>query len=298
MRFFLKKIKLISSLLTVWMLVCSVACQLKPTKVYETQPTQKKESAVDKTKEIPTETVIIDVRPNFEYQLTHINGALSMQWSDFTEREAPLLGLLEKDLFFHARKLARMGISPNTPVIVVGKGLQGVGEEGRLAWTLSMLGLKNVKVASIDLFEVPLTSAPAAPREAKPIWKPDVDESLVISKKQFLKIIRTPKVDPNSPVIIDVRSEAEYLGKASTQFSRAPDIGTMNVEWKEFFTRAGEPNKAIIERLEAVGIHRERPVILISEKGVRSGAATWALRQLGYSKATNFAGGYMQLLSK
>jgi thiosulfate/3-mercaptopyruvate sulfurtransferase len=39
-------------------------------------------------------------------------------------------------------------------------------------------------------------------------------------------------------------------------------------------------------------------VEVISNHGVRSGAVTWALRRLGYTKARNFAGGYEQVTFK
>jgi thiosulfate/3-mercaptopyruvate sulfurtransferase len=219
-----------------------------------------------------------------------------MQWSDFTQHEEPFEGELEKDLFFHARRLARLGIDPSTPVIVVGLGPQGHGEEGRVAWTLKYLGVKNVSFASIDHFSLPLTSEEAPPRESKSLWKPQVDDSLLVDRKTMLKLITKPR-DTKAPVIVDVRTHQEYLGKTSTALNKEiPDIGAINIPWTEFFDSHGLIVPAMKQKLEAVAITPEKVLYVISEKGVESAAVTLALRELGYTKAANFAGGYSELI--
>lgn len=271
------------------------ACQSAPTKVYESAPAEPKAGSVAVIKP-DDNTVIIDARPSFQYAMAHLNGSQNMQWTDFTQREAPYFGELEKDLFFHARRLARLGIDPSTPVIVVGAGPQGHGEEGRVAWTLKYMGVKNVKFVSIDYFSLPLTNnEEAEPRANKPLWKPQVDESLSVDRKTMVKLIAKPRT-ADSPVIIDARSHQEYLGKASTQYSKAPDIGAINIPWTEFFDSKGLVLPSMKQKLESVGITPNKTLYVISERGVESAAATLALRELGFSKAANFPGGYLELI--
>jgi thiosulfate/3-mercaptopyruvate sulfurtransferase len=192
-----------------------LGCQQTPTKVYQQVPTSAK-GADPLAIAITDKTVIVDARPAFEYSVSHLNGAINLRSEDFTQRETPFLGLLELDLFQLTRYLGRIGIGPNTPVVVVGRGPQGAGEEGRVAWTLKYLGVKDVKFASIDHFSLPLTSAEAPPKASVTIWKPEVDESLQISKDDFVAEMKKPRTTADAPVIIDVRSSEEYLGKVTS----------------------------------------------------------------------------------
>ena len=270
-------------------------CAQAPTKMYESKPVEAKASEAAPVK-VDDQTVILDARPAFQYAISHLNGSQNIQWSDFSQREYPYDGELEKDLFFHARRLARLGIDPATPVVIVGLGSNGHGEEGRVAWTLKVLGIKAVRFVNIDYFSMPLTSEEAPPRENKPIWKPQVDSSLVVDRKTIIKLLASPRKS-DSPVIIDVRLSKDYLSKKPSSFGKPiPDIGAMNIPWTEFFDSHGLMIPGMKQKLEAVGITPDKTLYVISEKGVESAGVTLALRQLGYKKTANFAGGYLELI--
>ncbi len=107
----------------------------------------------------------------------------------------------------------------------------------------------------------------------------------------------SPRTHALTPVIIDVRPEADYLGKGTSIISKkAPDLGAINIPWTQFITAKGEANYEIGERLRQIAITTDRDLVLIDDQGVRSAMATLVLRELGFSKATNFAGGYLELL--
>lgn len=272
-----------------------LGCQTPPTVIHESEPTQVKKGDGRESSEI--NWVVIDARPSFEYSLSHVPGAISMRWEDFSQKEEPYLGLLEKDLYFHARRLARMGIGPKTPVMILGRGPKGEGEEGRLAWTLKVLGVENVRFNHVDNFSTPFRNQEPPPLAAVPLWKPEVDSSLFIDKKEFLKLVMSPRSQLQSPIIIDVRIESDYLGKGQSRISKkAPDIGAMNIPWTNFIDSKGQANSEIVAKLTQVGIAKDRDIVLIDEKGVRSATAAMVLRELGFNKATNFAGGYMELI--
>lgn len=273
-----------------------VSCQTKPTKVFESIETKVKSG---QAAEVPKDVVIVDARPAFEYSISHINGSVNVRWDEFTQPQEPFRGLFETDLFFHARRLSRLGIGPETPVIVVGRGPQGQGEEGRVAWTLRYLGLKNVRFMHVDAFDRPNTREEAPPRANLPIWKPEFETSLIVDRATVLTKMLIPKDQPEAPVIIDVRPEAEYLGKVPSVLpQRPPDIGAINVPWTEFITSQGIVVTDIREKLLQVGVSPERTVICISNRGVESATVTLALRELGYTKATNYAGGFADLIAE
>lgn len=274
-----------------------VGCQQAPTKVYQSQPVTAKGGSSEIM--ITDQTVIIDARPAFEYTVAHLNGSIHLRPEDFTQKETPFQGLLDPDHFALARRLARLGITPDTPVVVVGRGLEGKGEEGRMAWTLKFLGVKDVRFADIEYFSLPLSTAEAPPRAHAPIWKPVVDESLEVSKAEVQNVMKTVK-RPNEPrtVIIDVRPSEEYLGKTAKAKTATIDIGAINIPWTEFFTPKGLVHETVRSKLESVGITTDREIIVIANQGVESAAVTLALRELGYKKAANFSGGYVLLNSK
>jgi thiosulfate/3-mercaptopyruvate sulfurtransferase len=275
-----------------------VACQQVPTKVYQTQSPQTKE-ADNKAIVVTDQTIIVDARPAFEYSVAHLNGSLPLRPEDFTQREDRFKGLLDLDHFALTRRLARLGISPESQVVVVGRGLQGRGEEGRVAWTLQRLGVKNVDFAALDFFSIPLSTVEAPPRAPVAMWKPQGDETLEVTRRQFLNDSMKPKMGADAVVIIDVRSSEEYLGKVtSSRAPKAPDMGAINVPWSEFFRQNGLVNESVKDRLQAVGISTGQKIYVISHDGMESAAVTMALRELGFSRAANFAGGYRELLFK
>lgn len=272
-----------------------IGCQSPPTKIFESG-----QSAEKSGEKIPSDVLVIDARPPFEYAISHLPGSLNMRWEDFAQKTEPYKGLLEKDLYFHARRLARYGISPKRKILIVGRGIQGKGEAGRLAWTFRVMGIKNVTVKTIDSFSIPLTKQESPPFESVPIWKPEVDLSLTVEKDFFLKDIMRPHGAKDYPVVIDVRSEGEYLGKDTSSYysANAPDLNAINIPFTEFLNEQGEVQSSIKDRLEAVGITSQRKIYVIDELGVRSAAVTLALREMGYARTANVTGGYMYLMGK
>ena len=188
------------------------------------------------------------------------------------------------DLSREARRLALYGIEPTSSVIVIGNGIKGDGAEGRLAWTLAYMGIKNVKALPISKFNIPMTAAETPPPKNKAPWKPSYDESLVVQRKTFLKEV---KRIPRAALVLDVRDEKEYL--------KDDVIGALNIPWQNFMNLDGSVNSAMASQLESLGHSKSKLIIVVSNAGVRSAYITLLLRQLGFLKATNFAGGYLSL---
>ena len=262
-------------------------CMTQPTKSFEEEPALKKDLT-----SLSADVVLIDARPSFQHQLARPSGAIGMSWQDFSQKSEPFLGVLEKDLFFHARRLARMGISPQSSILVLGNGQQGQGEEGRLAWTLKVLGISKVQIGHVNHFRMASSKAEAPPRAAVPIWKPEPTEGLEIGKPEFENLLFQPRVAPDSPVLIDVRSVDEYVGKVGRSLKL--DYSAINIPWTEFITSKGEPDPAVVDKLQSLSIGKNRRLIVIDWQGVRSGLATFVLREFGFT-ASNYSGGYDEL---
>ncbi len=286
-----------------------MSCAPKPTKVVSENPIlARRESQKSK---ITAETVILDVRAPFEFNLSHIPGSINVAWEDFSRRSPDYRGLIEKDMHPIVRRLALVGIDPQTPALVVGKGLLGRGEEGRVAWTLEYLGIQNVQLAAVEDFRERREHQDALEIKNKKFWTIQLDLSSVISweelrakiegsaypstraRRQALGGASLPAKDENFAVI-DVRSPEEY--SIDNLNKRTPRVFHFdNIDWREFFTENMDPNPIIVKVLNDKGITQMTEIDLISNHGVRSGSVAWALQKMGYKKARNFAGGYEQV---
>ena len=295
---------LISSFVSVCFMFFVAACETGPTKSHDSQLIQAKSSTELKSTlpVIVEHTVVIDARPPFEFALSHLNGSVNLRWEDFAQRTKPFRGLLDRDYFSLASRLATYGISPQTQVVVVGRGLRGEGEEGRLAWTFKVLGVQDVRFASIESFSLPRTKEEAPLRKNEALWKPVIDSTLTVDRDLFVKKVfkTSAKASQASVRVIDVRNEAEYLGKDSQSpyAHSAPDIGAINIPWGQFFDTRGLTKLNLTAKLEAVGITKDQEIYVIDNQGVRSASVTLALREMGFFRAANFAGGYMELIEK
>ncbi len=124
----------------------------------------------------------------------------------------------------------------------------------------------------------------------KPYWKPEVMESLAVDVKDFKAQALN---GGEGTIILDVRSQQEFALRNVSQ-TKGVQARVANIEWTEFFGDKGLPKKQVENILLERGISKDTKILLISNHGVRSGAAAYALDYLGYKKVSNFAGGYEQ----
>lgn len=99
--------------------------------------------------------LVVDSRPEIEYEAGHIPSALRLGWEDWNAK--PTVGL-SLDLWEpgywgaldnfrleeFAGQLAQLGLSNYRPVVVYADSLASKGREGRIAWMLLYLGVENV----------------------------------------------------------------------------------------------------------------------------------------------------------
>lgn len=285
------------------------ACATAPTKVKETVERKRDEAGAAQAApiKITPQTVIVDARSAFEYSTAHVPDSVNLEWRSFTNPERR--GELHGDHFALARRLSWMGIGPQTHVVVVGNGLSGNGEEGRVAWMLAYLGVSNVQFAQLDSLKFRLTNIVEDNRpKSVPMWKPQVVESLAASREEVIFVVNNKAVhQPASfkmgspPVLyrfVDVRSEDDYLGREGFGARQpVPNMDAINIPWREFFHPSMRVKSEMATKLKEVGILPQHRVIVLSEDGVSSAAVTMALRALGFKNSANYAGGLADLLS-
>ncbi len=273
------------------------ACTLAPTRLQNSDVILEKKTLLPQQQDL----IFIDARPRLDYSMGHVPGSISLRWEEFSQTKEPYRGLLDTDYFGLARMLARKGISPEKKVIILGRGPAGLGEDGRLAWTLMTLGILDVEIHHANEWIMsPSTQESYSAGPAASIWRPSVDESLFISKEEFLKKATSARDSLKDPLFLDVRSEKEYLKKEGPAWTqKIPDIAAVNIPWEHFFDSkgrvlAGASAQAWVKHLKDLGWSQDREVIVLSHHGVRSAAVVFALRKMGFSKARNMSGGYYE----
>jgi thiosulfate/3-mercaptopyruvate sulfurtransferase len=278
------------------LLVLSGACQTKPTKAVETPP-QPWARLAEKTKKplkLTDDTVVLDSRNDFDYGLAHWSDSVHFSWRnlllDPTKPWSLMDGRTATD------RLALLGIQPRTPILVIGYGLKGVGDDGRLAWTLVYYGLEDVQTVSIDGLDVYFTHQETPPLRNVPPWTADVRDDMVIDRNAFLNAAMKPRKNNGKSVfILDVRSKEEYFSRKGSDYE-TPDLRAVQIDWKEFFSEDGRPKKSIRKKLQQIGVKLDDEIITISNHGTRSGAVAYALTALGFQDVRNFLGGWESLL--
>jgi thiosulfate/3-mercaptopyruvate sulfurtransferase len=286
-------------LVTLFFLLLS-SCQLKPTRVHESSDTRALIEGAKKELVLDEGTIVVDARKPFDYTMAHIPSSLNLNWSDFSLGKGSEAGKLKtsKELHNESRRLALKGIRPESKVVVVGYGPKGKGEEGRLAWTLYYLGIKNIQVASVDYFRKKLSNIKELPPKNVKYWRPSLQMQIDAERSEVLGTLTTP-ANAAKTFLIDVRSREEYFQKKGLGESYSlPDLQAIHIEWKEFFTEKGRPNWEMKKRLHAIGIGTKSRIITLSHQGVRSAAVTMALLSMGFNKTANYSGGYLELISK
>lgn len=285
------------------------ACQTQPTKVRDNPERKFDSSGIGAPIQITPESIVIDARASFDYSISHVPKSVSIQWSDFTEPEQASRGVLQSDLFAIARRLSRVGIGPGTHVVVVGRGFNGDGEEGRIAWTLAYLGVSRVQFAAIDSLKFRFTNVmEELPPKSVPIWKPEPIESLQVPRAELIHVINnlgTEKpvayrsgVSPIEYRIIDTRSERDYLGRDGFGGkAKIPNMGAINIPWQQFFDPMLRPRVDLAKRLSEVGVRADHRIIVLDEDGVSSAGVVMALRAMGYPNTGLYAGGLQDLMA-
>lgn len=263
-----------------------VGCQ-QATKVYENKsPFSRIEDKAKLPLKYGEETVVLDARSAFDYGLGHWSEAIHFPWEKLAESSAT--GQLKLDPRAARRSLSLVGITPETSVLVVGQGLKGQGEAGRLAWTLVYYGISDVQTTNQDAIDVYFSQVEAKPKENAKEWDVPTRQELVIDRANFLKVVTSPRVDQAGvkTLLIDVRSKEEYFAKKGNRYAE-PDIQALHMEWKEFYEQDGRPNLLLKKRLSALGYSSKDRIIVFSNRGVRSSAAAYSLLANGFVNVQN-----------
>lgn len=247
----------------------AVACVHRPTTVSEADQSFLERSfqfeKVNRPITISKDTVVLDVRAFFDYQIATLPDAVYMSADDFKLKNVNDRDFEEKASAL-ARRLALSGITPFSHVVVLGYGERGRGEEGKVALTLLALGIERVQIASEKEFKKKFTSKNKKQKENQRYWEPRMVRSLFCSAH--------PRLDTMFVLNVD---EKIKNGKVFTQ-----QLANIEVPWLEFVNRDDySPNYKVKKTLATHKIVETSPVVV---RGLHGSLVTFNMVQLGYKQ--------------
>lgn len=178
---------------------------------------------------------IIDIRTPKEYAEGHIAGAANApygQWRGPSSNpgELPALNKLTE-------LVQRLGLTDQTHAVVVSSGANDTdfGAAARVYWTLKVLGLQNLSILNggIKTWQAAgqaLTTG--VPQIAQSDFKPNINQSLLISQKQLLQ-----DTGSTPAVLVDARPAEFFNGQTRHVAAKTPGTlpGAMNVAHSVWF---------------------------------------------------------------
>ena len=226
---------------------------------------------------------ILDVRPRADYDKGHAPGAV---WVDSKAAQtlAGKPGGLTDQAAWQAW-IKPLGLGPKSEVYVFDGARQL--DASRLWWLLGYLGVENVSLVDGN---APLwisqkrPTATDAPTVEPGTFTVAFQKDRLATRDDVREALKSGKVS-----IVDARSLDEYTGtkKSSKRGGHIPDA--CRLEWSELVDKDGRflSEKALKERLEALGIKPGEPVITHCQGGGRASVDAFAIGRLGY-KTRNF----------
>ncbi|MBE9069975.1 sulfurtransferase [Leptolyngbya cf. ectocarpi LEGE 11479] len=223
--------------------------------------------------------------------LTRLQGAVYVDWQQFSPEDAITHGRLLADNALLTQKLQSLGISSQKPVVVYAHPPGGWGEDGRLVWMLRTLGHSQAVMVDGG-FEALVTANVPVQRSRNNAVVPG---DFVVSRTSTWEIRRDElraKLRQENVVIIDSREPREFAGQTPYGEQRGGHVpGAINLYFKRLLGEDGKLLSAqeIRSQLEDAGISPDTQVVVYCTGGIRSGWLASVLVALGY-QVQNYAG--------
>lgn len=246
-----------------------VSCSHQPTTVSEADQSFLQRSfqfsKINRPIKITENTVVLDVRAFFDYQIATFPDAVFFNADDFQLKNVNDRDFEEKASAL-AKRLALAGVTPFTHVVVMGYGERGRGEEGKAALTLLALGVERVQIATEKEFKTKFTSKAKQQKANQRYWEPRMVRALFCSAHPRKDTMFVLNVDKN------IKGGRTFL----------QTLATVNVDWLQFVNRDDfSPNHTVKKTLAAQAIVESSPVMV---RGQHAPLVAFNMIQLGYAQ--------------
>jgi len=234
---------------------------------------------------------IIDVRAGEDYAMGHIPGAVHFNVygiNTYDTDQAPLKSFAR----MWAALVGMRGITMDDTIVVY-DDISGMSA-ARAFWFLEYLGHGDVHLLDGGFngwrdASLPVSRDAQAPR-ASAFDFTTVPER-VATYQDMLDAIDAP-----DKVILDTRSEKEWLGSDRRAARGGTIPSAVHLDWNNHLTADGKlkPVDALRAMFDARGVTADKEVLAFCNTGYRSAHAYLVLRLLGYPRVRNYVGSWQE----
>ena len=234
---------------------------------------------------------IIDARVGEDYAMGHIPGALHFSVygvNTFDTDEAPLESFVQMWAFL----LGLRGITVDDTIVVY-DDISGMSA-ARAFWFMEYLGHADVHLldggfSAWRSADLPVARDAVAPKASA--FRYEAVRERVATYQDMLDAIDAP-----DKVILDTRSEKEWLGTDRRAARGGTIPSAVHLDWVNHLTADGKLKSAgeLSAMFEARGITADKEVLAFCNTGYRSAHAYLVLRLLGYSRVRNYVGSWQE----
>lgn len=234
---------------------------------------------------------VLDVRVGEDYAMGHIPGALHFSVygvNTYDTDEAPLASFVHMWAFL----LGLRGITVEDSIVVY-DDISGMSA-ARAFWFLEYLGHGDVHLLDGGFSAwrnagLPVTRDAAAPRPAA--FRYEALRDRVATYRDMLDAIDAP-----GKVILDTRSEKEWLGADRRAARNGTIPSAVHLDWQNHLTKDGrlKPAGELAAMFEERGVTADKDVLAFCNTGYRSAHAYLVLRMLGYPQVRNYVGSWQE----
>jgi thiosulfate/3-mercaptopyruvate sulfurtransferase len=236
---------------------------------------------------------LLDARDASDFNRGHLPGAARVSWLDYRDGWGRT-GRLPDDLERLGERLGALGVLNARTVIVYGDAHEGWGEEGRIAWMLRYLGHDDVRVLNGGYRAWTEADGAVSRRAANPA---PGTFTVRVTAEYRASADDVARARADGAVVLDTRSLDEWNGSMRYLPARTGRIPqATHLEWTELLTDGGllDRSPAMQDRLRALGLTPDTPIIAYCVGGVRSAFVTMALRELGFTDVRNYDGSWYE----
>ena len=235
--------------------------------------------------------IIVDTRPAESFAQGHIPGAIHLDLWGFSlidTDEAPRRAFLW--MIHHV--LEQRGINASRPVVVY-EDNSGI-RAARVFWFLEYFDHPDVRMLDGGLSawldaHLPVTRDASIPKPVE--WKAGTRDERAAGWKDVALRLENPDA-----VMLDTRSDDEYLGRVARAKRGGAIPGAVHVEWTRNLGDDGalKTDEQLRAMYESAGITPDKEVITYCQGGYRAAHGYLALRVLGYPRVRNYLGSWKE----
>lgn len=237
---------------------------------------------------------IIDFgRERSDYDAGHISGAVFVDQCDISREIECVPGMLA-----HVESVAEVlrvaGVNASSTVVIYdgGNGLKA----SRLFWAMEHLGHGDVRILNggweswgAGGYDASFEEPTVEPGD----FLPAVDPRLLATKDWV-----AARLEDDSVVVLDVRSEGEYTGDEAMAERGGRIPGAVHLEWTRSIRDDGSgtflPADDLLLLFESAGVAAHSEVVTYCQAGVRAAHTYFALRLLGYPHVRMYDGSWAE----